>query len=60
MLPLIRSTVVDGRAIPGIVTYSKTLTQFLTRLHDKGLRTSLNLHPADGIRGHEDCYERCG
>jgi len=26
-------------------------------LHDRDLKTSLNLHPADGIRGHEDCYE---
>ncbi len=30
---------------------------FMKWLHDKGLKTSLNLHPALGIRGHEDCYE---
>ncbi|RXD25750.1 alpha-xylosidase, partial [Acinetobacter baumannii] len=42
-------------------TWNKNLFKdpkaFMTWLHDKGLRTSLNLHPADGIRGHEDCYE---
>ena len=35
----------------------KNPTQFLKQLHDKKLKTSLNLHPADGIRGHEDCYK---
>lgn len=25
-------------------------------LHDKNLKVALNLHPALGIRGHEDCY----
>ena len=29
---------------------------FLRRLHDKGLKVSLNVHPADGIRAHEDAY----
>ena len=27
-------------------------------LHEMGLKTSLNLHPASGIRPLEDCYER--
>jgi hypothetical protein len=29
---------------------------FLRALHDRGLRTTLNLHPADGVRAHEDAY----
>lgn len=31
--------------------------RFLTMLHDRGLATTLNLHPADGIRAFEDMYE---
>lgn len=29
---------------------------FLRALHDRGLRTTLNLHPADGVRAFEDAY----
>ena len=29
---------------------------FLAHLHDRGLHVTLNLHPADGIRGHEEAY----
>ncbi len=29
----------------------------LARLHDRGLRVSLNLHPADGVARHEDAFE---
>ena len=29
---------------------------FLQTLHEKGLRVTLNLHPADGIRAYEDAY----
>ncbi len=29
---------------------------FLAFLHERGLRTALNLHPADGIHPHEDAY----
>jgi alpha-glucosidase (family GH31 glycosyl hydrolase) len=29
---------------------------FLKALHDRGLRTTLNLHPADGVRAFEDAY----
>ncbi len=29
---------------------------FLAGLHGRGLAVTLNLHPADGIRGHEDAY----
>lgn len=30
--------------------------RFLTWLHDKGLRVTLNVHPADGVRAFEDPY----
>ncbi len=30
--------------------------RFLNYVHNKGLKTTLNLHPADGIRGFEDLY----
>jgi alpha-glucosidase (family GH31 glycosyl hydrolase)/putative sterol carrier protein len=29
---------------------------FIKALHDRGLKTSLNLHPADGVFPHEDQY----
>ena len=29
---------------------------FLEDLHRRGLRVTLNLHPADGVRAYEDCY----
>lgn len=29
---------------------------FLTELHRRGMRTTLNLHPADGVRAFEDRY----
>jgi alpha-glucosidase (family GH31 glycosyl hydrolase) len=29
---------------------------FIQFLHDKGLRTALNLHPADGVHNHEAAY----
>jgi hypothetical protein len=29
---------------------------FLAALHDRGLRVTLNLHPADGVRAFEDAY----
>jgi alpha-glucosidase (family GH31 glycosyl hydrolase) len=31
---------------------------FLAELHRRGLRTTLNVHPADGIRPYEDAYRR--
>jgi alpha-glucosidase (family GH31 glycosyl hydrolase) len=31
---------------------------FLAALHERGLATSLNVHPADGVRAHEDAYPR--
>lgn len=32
--------------------------RFLKYVHDKGLKTTLNLHPADGIRAFEDSYDK--
>ena len=31
---------------------------FLAELHRRGLRVTLNVHPADGVRGFEDAYAR--
>lgn len=31
--------------------------EFLSYLHKNGMKISLNLHPAEGISAHEDCYE---
>ena len=33
-------------------------TDLLSELHDRGLKVSLNVHPADGIRAFEDAYPR--
>lgn len=30
--------------------------KLLQELHEKGLHVTLNLHPADGVKGHEDNY----
>ena len=30
--------------------------RFLGRLHDLGMKATLNVHPADGVRGHEEMY----
>ncbi|WP_051226773.1 glycoside hydrolase family 31 protein [Butyrivibrio sp. MC2013] len=30
---------------------------FVKSLHERGMKVTLNLHPADGIRAFEDCYE---
>lgn len=31
--------------------------RFLKGLHDKGMRVTLNAHPADGVQAHEEMYE---
>lgn len=31
--------------------------RFLNAVHERGLATTLNVHPADGVRRHEDAYE---
>ena len=33
---------------------------FLKWLHERGLHVTLNVHPADGVRGYEDMYEEMG
>ena len=30
--------------------------RFLNKLHDRGMRTTLNVHPAGGVQGHEEMY----
>ncbi|WP_029290463.1 glycoside hydrolase family 31 protein [Cellulomonas sp. HZM] len=30
--------------------------KFLAGVHDRGLRVTLNVHPADGVRSHEEAY----
>lgn len=30
--------------------------RFLTKLHDRGMHVTINVHPADGVRGHEEMY----
>lgn len=30
--------------------------RFLNKLHEMGMRATLNVHPADGVRAHEDAY----
>lgn len=32
--------------------------RFLNTLHKMHIKTSLNLHPAEGISAHEDCYKK--
>ena len=31
--------------------------RFLNRLHERGLKTTMNVHPADGVRAYEEMYE---
>ena len=42
-------------------TWNKNLFKdpegFLKTLHDRGMKVTLNVHPSDGIRYWEDCYE---
>lgn len=30
--------------------------RFMGELHKRGMKVTLNVHPADGVRGHEDAY----
>ena len=32
--------------------------RFLKKLHDRGMHVTLNVHPADGVRGHEEMYQQ--
>ncbi len=36
--------------------FFKNPREFLKYLHDNGIKTAFNLHPAEGISAHEDCY----
>ena len=45
-----------GPATPGTSCSFPIPTQFLTRLHADGLKTSLNLHPASGVQPWEEAY----
>lgn len=42
-------------------TWNKKLfpdpARFLQKLHDRGMRVTLNVHPADGVKGHEEMYQ---
>ena len=31
--------------------------RFLQKLHERGMKITLNVHPADGVQGHEEMYE---
>lgn len=52
-----------GNASTGWTGYSWNRTlfpdpeKFLEQMHQKGLKVSLNLHPADGVFPHEDRYQ---
>lgn len=35
----------------------KNPKEFLKGLHDRGMHVTLNVHPAEGVRGFEECYE---
>ena len=45
-----------GPGTAGTATCSPTRRQFLRELHERGLRITLNVHPADGVRAYEDAY----
>ncbi|AQP44228.1 TIM-barrel domain-containing protein [Tessaracoccus flavus] len=57
-------TDVDPRFGPGWTgyTWNRDLfpdpPAFLDELRRRGLRTTLNVHPADGVQPHEDAYEK--
>ena len=49
----------DGKGWTGY-TWNRALiprpTEFLDSLHDRGLKVTLNLHPAEGVQPHEEQY----
>ena len=47
-------TAAAGPATPGTPSCSPTRRGFLAELHERGLATSLNVHPAEGVHAHED------
>jgi alpha-glucosidase (family GH31 glycosyl hydrolase) len=51
---------VDGSGWTGYSWNKKLFTDpsaFLDELHRRGLKTTLNVHPAEGVRSFEDAYE---
>ena len=51
-----RGTAAAGPATPGTASCSPTRAAFLAALHERGLATSLNVHPAEGVHAHEERY----
>lgn len=45
-----------GQDIVGIKNLIPNPEQLLQQLHDRKLKLSLNVHPADGIRAYEEAY----
>ena len=45
-----------GPATAGTATCSPTREAFLAALHQRGLAITLNVHPAEGVRAHEERY----
>ena len=45
-----------GRATPGTASCSPIRTAFIERCTTRGLKTALNLHPAEGVHPHEEQY----
>ena len=52
----IRSTEAAGAGYTWNKNYFPDPERFMTWLHDHGMRITLNLHPADGIRAYEEAY----
>ena len=50
------STAAAGPVTAGTGSCSPIPAQFLGWLHEQGLRVTLNVHPADGVRAFEDSY----
>lgn len=61
--PLTPAEVIYNMALPGWTGYSWNTELFpdhkelLSWLHDKGFKVTLNIHPSQGVRFFEDCYE---
>lgn len=61
--PLTPAEVLYNMALPGWTGYSWNTELFpdhkelLSWLHDNGFKVTLNIHPSQGVRFFEDCYE---
>ena len=51
------TTAAAGQATPGTASLFPDPHAFIAALHERGLKTALNLHPAEGIHAHEAQYE---